>query len=112
MMARRWRCEIVVADAVVTAWDTLQITEHPPIETWARNFTPDRRAVRLLESHHGDARSFTRQLTALRVLPTWRDRVAYATAIAFPQRSYLHARGLSSGSHVKRAVDRIRGAHR
>ena len=35
MMARAWRCEVVVADAVVTAWDTLQITEPAPIETWA-----------------------------------------------------------------------------
>ena len=98
MMARAWRCEVVVADAVVTAWDTLQITEPAPIETWARNFTPDRQAQRLLDSHHGTARSFTRQLTALRVLPTLRDRCAYATAIAFPQRSYLEARGLSSRS--------------
>ncbi len=108
MMARAWRCEIVVARAVTTAWETLAITETPPIVTWARQYEPDRRSRFLLASHEGAARSFTRHLAALIVLPDARDRLAYARAIAFPQRSYLEARGLSAKSHVKRAVDRIR----
>jgi hypothetical protein len=112
MMARAWRCEVVVADAVETAWDTLQVEASSPIVTWARNHTPDRAAEQLLESHHGVARSFTRHVTALRVLPTMRDRIAYARAIAFPQRSYLEARGLSERSHVRRAIGRIRAGRR
>jgi hypothetical protein len=58
------------------------------------------------------ARSFTRHVTALRVLPTMRDRIAYARAIAFPQRSYLEARGFSERSHVRRAIGRIRAGRR
>jgi hypothetical protein len=112
MMARAWRCEVVVADAVETAWDTLQVEASSPIVTGARNHTPDRAAEQLLESHHGVARSFTRHVTALRVLPTMRDRIAYARAIAFPQRSYLEARGLSERSHVRRAIGRIRAGRR
>jgi len=108
MMARAWRCEIVVARAVTTAWDTLAITETPPIVTWARKYEPDRTARFLLASHEGVARSFTRHLAALLVLPSMTDRLQYARAIAFPQRAYLEARGLSAKSHIERAIDRMR----
>ena len=108
MMARAWRCEIVVSRAVTTAWDTLAITETPPIVTWARNYEPDRTARFLLASHEGVARSFTRHLAALLVLPSVSDRLHYARAIAFPQRVYLEARGLSATSHIERALDRMR----
>jgi len=108
MMARDWGCEIVVARAVSAAWDTLAITEEPPITKWARNYEPDRRSRLLLSSGEGPARAFTCQLAAVLVL-SGKDRLAYARAIAFPQREYLEARGLSAKSHVQRAVDRLRG---
>jgi len=108
MMARAWRCEVVVARSITTAWDTLEIIETPPIVTWARQFEPDRLGKFLLSSHEGAGRSFTRHLAALLVLPGFADRCAYARAIAFPQRSYLQARGLSARSHIERAIDRIR----
>jgi hypothetical protein len=109
MTARAWRCEVVVAKAVTTAWDTLEITAEPPIVAWARQFEPDRTERFLLASHEGAARSFTRHLAALWVLPSVRDRLQYAHAIAFPQREYLAARGLSARTHVERAVRRIVG---
>jgi hypothetical protein len=108
MMARAWRCEIVVARAVTNAWDTLELTDTPPIVTWARQFEPDRTATFLLRAHEGHARSFTRHLAALLVL-RGKDRFPYARAIAFPQREYLEARGLSAKSHATRAVDKLRG---
>jgi hypothetical protein len=108
MMARAWRCEIVVARAVTTAWAVLEITETPPVVTWARNFEPDRRSRRLLAAHEGAGRSFTRHLAALLVLDGVRDRVAYAHAIALPSKDYLQARGLSGTRHARRALDRIR----
>ncbi|MFN8024861.1 MAG: nucleotidyltransferase family protein [Acidimicrobiia bacterium] len=86
MTARSWQCEVVLARAVTAAWDTLQVTEDAPVVTWARNFEPDRRARMLLKSGEGPARAFTCQLAALAVLPG-RDRLAYARAIFFPQRS-------------------------
>ena len=50
---------------------------------------------------------FTRHLAAIVVLPGVAERARYAGAIAFPQRSYLEARGSSVGRHAKRAVTRV-----
>jgi hypothetical protein len=109
MMARAWRCEVVVARAVTTAWDTLGLTDTPAIVTWAGGYEPDRTARFLLRAHEGAARSFTRHLAALLVLPNTAERLQYARAIALPSREYLAARGLSSRSHVERALSRILG---
>jgi hypothetical protein len=107
LMARAWQCEVVVARAVVTTWRELGITERPPIVEWAERYRPGRRERLLLASHEGPARMFTRHLAAVVVLPGVADRVAYARAIAFPQRIYLRARGLTGGSHAKRALQRM-----
>jgi Uncharacterised nucleotidyltransferase len=107
LMARAWRCEVVLAQAVTTAWSELAIVERPPIVEWAERYRPGRVDRLLLASHEGPARAFTRHLAALVVLPTLRDRGAYARAIAFPQRSYLEARSLQGTNHLKRAVGRL-----
>ena len=107
IMAKRWQCEIVVARAVTTAWERLALVDRPPIVEWAVNYRPNRRERLLLSAHEGAARAFTRHLASLAVLPGVRDRVAYATAISFPQPSYLRARGLSATSHLTRAYHRL-----
>jgi hypothetical protein len=108
LMARRWQCESVVARAVSSAWDRLALLDRPPIVEWAARYSPSRRERLLLAAHEGPARAFTRHLAALVVLPGVRDRVAYAAAIAWPQPAYLHARGMTVGSHIGRAVRGIR----
>ncbi|MFI5054484.1 MAG: hypothetical protein ACHQDE_09000, partial [Acidimicrobiia bacterium] len=74
---------------------------------WAERYRPGRRERMLLASHEGPSRMFTRHLAAVLVLPGLADRAAYLRAIAFPQRSYLRARGLTGGSHAQRALRRV-----
>jgi hypothetical protein len=107
LMARRWRCEVVVAQAVVVAWRELQITTRAPIVEWAERYTPSRTERMLLASHEGPARAFTRHLAALFVLPDMATRLRYGRAIARPQPAYLRARGMTPVQHVKRAASRI-----
>jgi hypothetical protein len=109
LMARAWRCEIVVARAVTTAWHELAITAQPPIVAWAAGYQPTRMDRVLLASHEGPARAFTRHLTAVAVLPTWSERLAYLRAISFPDAEYLRQRGLTASGHAKRAWQRLRG---
>jgi len=106
-MAHRWRAEPVVARAIVTAWDTLALTPRPPLVEWAHRHRPSRTDRLLLAAHEGPGRAFTRHVAAIVVLPGIADRAAYARAIAFPQRDYLKARGMTLGSHAKRAWNRL-----
>ena len=103
LMARSWRCEVVVAWAITTAWRELALTDRPSLVEWAERFTPSRLDRLLLASHEGPARAFTRHLAALVVLPGVEPRAAYLRAIAMPQRAYLDARGLSAGGNARRA---------
>jgi hypothetical protein len=107
MMARRWRCEVVVARAVTIAWRELALVERPPIVEWAERYRPTRMDRMLLASHTGPARSFTRHAAALSVLDGWGARSAYLRAIVFPQPSYLAARRLTPAQHASRALRRV-----
>jgi hypothetical protein len=107
LMARAWRCEVVVAQAITMAWEELGLTDRTPLVEWAHKFEPSRADRLLMASHQGPGRSFTRHLAALGVLHGTSTRLAYVRAIAFPQRSYLEARGLSGWTHVQRAWRRI-----
>jgi hypothetical protein len=109
MMARHWQCEVVVARAVTTAWERLQLLDRPPIVEWAARYAPSRRERVLLAAHEGSGRAFSRHLAALLVLPGPAARLAYARAIAFPQPAYLRARGMTVGSHASRALRRVVG---
>jgi len=104
LMARRWRCEAVVARAVTQAWETLRITTRAPIVEWAERFAPSRTDRMLLASHAGPARAFTRHLAAVVVLPDTSTRLRYVGAIVRPQPAYLRARAMTPTQHVKRAV--------
>jgi hypothetical protein len=104
IMARAWRCEMVVARAVTTAWSELALTDTPPLVGWAARYQPSRVDRLLLAAHLGPARAFTRHVAALVVLPGVEPRLAYLHAITLPQRSYLEARGLSITGNAQRAL--------
>jgi Uncharacterised nucleotidyltransferase len=107
LMAKRWRCEAVVARGVNLTWETLRPVPRPPIVEWAARFTPSRTDRLLLAAYQGPARSFTRHAASLVVLPDLPSRMAYLHAIALPQREYLRARGSSTTRHVRRAVTKV-----
>jgi hypothetical protein len=103
-MAARWRAEPVVASAVTSAWHELALVDRPPIVDWAHAFRPTRMDRILLSSHSGRGRAHRRHVAALLVIPGTSSKLAYLRAIAFPQRSYLAARRLTSTQHAKRAL--------
>jgi hypothetical protein len=109
LTARAWRCEIVVAEAVTTAWRTLALTDRPPLVEWAERYRPTRAQRRLFAAHQGPGRAFTRHAAALAVLPTLRDRAAYLHAIVIPQRAWREARGLTLAGNVRRGWRKVFG---
>jgi len=112
LMARAWRCEAVLARAIVATWDELGLLERPPLVAWAERQSPSRLDRLLLAAHEGPGRAFSRHLAAVLVLATSRDRLAYLHAILLPQRAYLQARSLSAWSHARRACRRLFGRGR
>src|SRR5439155_21028305 len=102
-MARHWRAEFLVARAVIDTWRALAVADRPPIVDWAYAYRPSRMEHLLLSAHRGRHRAYTRHAAALLVIRGASSKLAYLCAVAFPQRSYLEARRLSSTSHAKRA---------
>jgi Uncharacterised nucleotidyltransferase len=93
----RWRLGPVVRrafelEALATgmAWPT----RLRPVLAW-RGGERDRRVLRAYASERR-GRGGT-ALTALRAIPTFRDRLAYAQALAFPDRAFLQHRNGSAG---------------
>jgi hypothetical protein len=107
LMARRWRCEAVVALAVTETWATLRPRARPPIVEWAARYAPDRTERFLLGAHRGPARAITRHAASVVVLPDLASRATYLRAVVFPQREYLRARGSSTTQHLRRAARRL-----
>lgn len=67
-----------------------------------------RREAWLLRSYLTSARSYSRPLASLAVIPGVRARWRYARAIVAPSATYLHSRGWTERSHLRRAVGRLR----
>jgi Uncharacterised nucleotidyltransferase len=105
-LAHRWRCGVVVARAILLSWRTLALPVEDPWHRWAVAYQPDRFERRAL-NYYGDApqQSYARQAVggtlAVRGLG---DKIRYAFALAFPQRSYVRSRDRSYGRRVARGV--------
>jgi hypothetical protein len=107
-LARRWRAEAVVAQAVCHAWAALEPRHTPPLLEWARNYRPRMFDRLLLASYRGPARGVTTQAAGVLVLSGIGNKLWYLRAIAMPQRAYLERRGLSSTDFWRRGLERLR----
>lgn len=107
--ARRWRATGIVRRAAelvveVAGADVAgEIVELTALEV-------SRRESWLLKSYLTPARSYSRPLAALAVIPGIRPRWRYARAVVAPSEEYLRSRGWSRGRHVRRAIGRLRRA--
>jgi hypothetical protein len=110
-LARRWRCLAAVQLAIVETYATLGL-EPSPLSTWAAAVQVPRVDRLLLRSYLTSARSYTRPLASVAVIPGLRPRLRYLRAVAWPQRSYLAARRWSRTGHVRRALGRLRRTFR
>lgn len=92
-LTRRWGAAPVVARAVCLAWDTLSIADVTHLSTWARRYVPSAAAARDLAVYLDPKGSYAaKSLAAVHALPRFRDKVSFATALAFPQSSYVEGR--------------------
>jgi len=80
-IASRWRCETPLA-AGLSAASALQV-DLGPLGEWAGSHEITSGDASLMSTYAVADGRFRRQaLASLRVLPTWRDRLAYASAVA------------------------------
>lgn len=87
-LARSWKGEVVLSHALAVAWDRLGLTHSTPLTRWAAQHSANRSARRRLNVYTGARRSYAGQaIAALRVIPGFRDKVAYGLAIALPKRA-------------------------
>lgn len=104
--AALWRSEVVVARAVILAWDTLAVTREVELSVWARRYQPsarDRRALRLyLDLRQSHLR---RTLATVPFVGGTRQKLAYLRGMILPSASYLRARDHNYLTHWRRAGD-------
>jgi Uncharacterised nucleotidyltransferase len=107
-LAGRWRARAVLARALTGTWEALTPGPPPRLVEWARSYRLGPLERLLLASHVGPARAYTRHAAALLVVPGLSGRLTYLRAIAWPQRSYLEARGFTRAGFSSRALRRRR----
>jgi hypothetical protein len=104
-LASSWAGEAVIAHAIRTTWQTLQLTDVVALSVWAATQTSRTRDARELRRATSPGYTHTaRALDSLRAIHPLRDRLVYLSALAFPRRSYLNDRHSSFGSRVGHAL--------
>lgn len=103
-LATRWRARAVVALAVRWAQETLLVDLDGPLADWARAYRPSPSERLLLRSHLMPGGTYARRVSAVAVVPGMGPRLRYLRALAWPDRTYLDARGFSWATHVKRSL--------
>jgi hypothetical protein len=103
-LARRWRAEAVLAEALLRATDTLTPQLVSPLLDWSRTYHKRPIERLLAASYRGPSRAFTPHLAALVVAPGIRGRLAYLRAIAWPDAEYLDSRRFTRREYVARAL--------
>lgn len=105
---RAGEADVVVATAVVGAWQALELDDHAAA-VWARAFRASDRQRRALATYE---QAFTSTwapegrgiLAALSPI----DRVRFAAGVAFPSRASLSSRDRTLGKHLRQIVSSIR----
>jgi hypothetical protein len=112
VVAERWKCGAVAARAIDLTWTTLDLADSVPLSAWAARYQSRSHERRVLNSYVGGDGSYTRQaISAIRVIPLWRDKLAYARALLFPQQRHLDARSSGRFRHLWRGAGHLRGGH-
>jgi hypothetical protein len=84
-LARRWHADAPVLAAIEAARHRLGWSPSDELAGWLARLSPTARQERWLAGYHGRGRSSARlTLSAAEALPSWRDRIDYAVAVAWP----------------------------
>jgi hypothetical protein len=107
-LAAAWRGEAVVAQAIRTTWDSLQIADVVALSAWAARYQPDARELRDLLLYTSERASYAgKSLGALRAVPGLRAKLQYLRALAFPRRGYVHHHHISSIARLKHGAEAL-----
>lgn len=106
-LADRWGGTAVVAIAVSQAWDTLGL-ESCPLSEWAATYEPSWLDAKLLAASVSQQRSYKRALASVAAIKGPRAKARYLRSVLSPSAEYLEARNWTRGSHVRRAIDRLK----
>jgi hypothetical protein len=104
--AHAWRATAVVQRAAQLSVDMVGLDPDHGLVELARLAVP-RREAWLLRSYLTTARSYSRPLASLAVIPGVRARLRYARALLSPSAEYLNSRGWTERRHLRRARDRL-----
>lgn len=112
--ATAWGVEAVVAAAVADSRRLLGTVATDELSAWAQRFVPGRRDERWLALHtHADKTFAAQALATLRAMPRWRDKIAYARALAMPDSQYTAGRHASAPARFRYALtESLRGRGR
>lgn len=104
--AERWGGTAVLTEAVRSVLD-LPGVDLPGWSEWVARTTVPAAERRIVAAQRRDGSSYgPSRLRAVAEMTSWRDRVAYATAVLMPSREHLASRGLTRTSLVARARPR------
>ena len=106
-LADRWGGTAVVASAVTQAWETLEL-DPTELSTWAASYEPSWLDAKLLAASVSQQRSYTRALASVAAIKGPRAKARYLRSVLSPSAEYLEARNWTRGSHVRRAIDRLK----
>jgi hypothetical protein len=105
-LADHWRANPVVQRAAVLTVEGLGLRDDHPLTELAR-LPVRRREQWLLQSYLTSARTYSRPLASLAVIPGISARIRYAHALVAPSREYLRSKGWTQRSHLQRARARL-----
>ena len=90
-LMERWQAEAVVARAVRLTWATLGLQQPVPLSRWALTHVPSGRQAQDLAVYVDPAkRSYAaKSLASLAAIPSWRDKAAFAYALARPRPGFV-----------------------
>jgi hypothetical protein len=98
-------CDAVLQRAATLVEGELGVALPDDLVQWTRRHTPSRFDRAALRAYDGPDRSYAAQAaTTFWAMPSLRERVAYASALALPSREYVRARGTRYGTRLRRSV--------
>jgi hypothetical protein len=105
-LARRWRCEAVVGAAVARLHEVFGPDVGGPQCERGRGLS--RRERLFLRSYRGSGRGYLRNVVAPIAIHGVRNKIAFLTAVAFPDPAYLTARGTNRANFLRHGWARVR----
>jgi hypothetical protein len=98
-----------VARGVQMQQSALHLVDPPRLHDWALSYRPAWRERQLTATYLGRGRAYRRTVGMLVALPTWRQRLALARAVAMPSPAYREARAWTRRQHIARAYRKVLG---